>query len=91
LIRKVVTHAATTTTGTRCTLICQADFFTDGRTRPARPPPSTRTRGTCHGHGEGGAASAREAPLSVAFRIRNQLQARHDLTLRANTQLEWGR
>ena len=66
-------------------------IFTVGRTRPARPPTSTRNRGTCHGHGEGGAASAREAPLSVAFGLRYQLQARHDLTLRANTQRQWGR
>jgi hypothetical protein len=43
-------------------------IFTDGRSKPGRPPPSTRTRGPCHGHGEGGAANAREAPLSVAFR-----------------------
>jgi len=91
LIRKVVTHAATTTTGTRWTLICQAELSLmaaqgrpDHRRRQEIVALVTATE-------KAGLPAHEKRHCQSLFGIRNQLQARHDLTLRANTQLEWGR
>jgi hypothetical protein len=91
LIKKAVTHAAANTTGTGWALISQAEFSL----MAAQGRPNHRNRqelvALVTATEKGIAVSAREAPLSVAFGIRRQLQARHDLTVRANTRLEWGR
>ena len=92
LIRTAVTHATATTAGTRWTLISQAEFSRmAAQGRPAHRHRQELVALVTATEKAGLPAHEQRHCQSPAFGIRNQLQALHDLTLRANTQLEWGR
>jgi len=91
LIRKVVTHAAATTTGTGWTRISQAAFSL----MAAQGRPNHRNRqelvALVTATEKAWLPAHEKRRCQSLFGICSQLQALHDLTLRANTQLEWGR